>query len=156
MLPGSPPLARGKETVWTLFNGWYRITPACAGKRTAYAGGYQMIEDHPRLRGEKASGTNLLKSLPGSPPLARGKVLRRFKVCLQFRITPACAGKSRSRHRLDSQNQDHPRLRGEKSLKKSRRPVSKGSPPLARGKALSSAPAPPLGRITPACAGKRG
>ena len=70
---GSPPLARGKGSSDDHF--WVRvgITPACAGKRHFRQPDLNAIQDHPRLRGEKVTGKNLLNPALGSPPLARGK-----------------------------------------------------------------------------------
>ena len=91
---GSPPLARGKEVQAEEAFEIVGITPACAGKSSSEFAFSESEGDHPRLRGEKASGTNLLKSLPGSPPLARGKGLPIVPEVVSLRITPACAGKS--------------------------------------------------------------
>ena len=49
----------------------------------------------------------------GSPPLARGKLITGDVDVLEFRITPACAGKTHHRQRVQIVIQDHPRLRGE-------------------------------------------
>ena len=51
---GSPPHGRGKEdrnngTAWL-----YRITPAWAGKSPFPFGLPRMLQDHPRIGGEKA------------------------------------------------------------------------------------------------------
>ena len=54
---GSSPHARGKgiriiHVVW-----FYRIIPACAGKRTDMESNMKAKRDHPRMRGEKGSRT---------------------------------------------------------------------------------------------------
>ena len=71
----------------------------------------------------------------GSPPHVRGKVSSDSAVLTMPGITPACAGKSTTRDIIDNQNQDHPRMCGEKH-------------------AVRCVYAPLIG-ITPACAGKR-
>ncbi len=75
-LLGSPPLARGKVCSILKASPYYRITPACAGKRkmeySTNCGGW----DHPRLRGEKHFCAYVQQLVYGSPPLARGKVDR--------------------------------------------------------------------------------
>ena len=53
MVAGSPPLARGKESISASYRGAYRITPACAGKSILLNSYYNGVRDHPRLRGEK-------------------------------------------------------------------------------------------------------
>ena len=70
------------------------------------------------------------------------------------RITPACAGKTRSFKIVRVELPDHPRMRGEdKKVTKEGFQIS-GSPPHARGRpALLFRRFPDFG-ITPACAGK--
>ena len=71
-----------------------RITPAYAGKSGIYAGNGVVIQDHPRLRGEKVPAATAANA--------------------DQRITPAYAGKSTKITKLCNAVQDHPRLRGEK------------------------------------------
>ena len=70
------------------------------------------------------------------------------------RITPAYAGKSKEAGRKISQEEDHPRLRGEKSS--GRMPAGRqlGSPPLTRGKDCRKKIWRKCWGITPAYAGK--
>ena len=90
---GSPPHARGKEVLDTM-DGWARrITPACAGKSKAAFEWYKPLQDHPRMRGEKANMRSSSSIEQGSPPHARGKVSGLIGVLLGVWITPACAGK---------------------------------------------------------------
>ena len=53
-----------------------------------------MIEDHPRLCGEKTAMTKINATQIGSPPPMRGKVCNVKRVIVSSRITPAYAGKS--------------------------------------------------------------
>ena len=69
------------------------ITPACAGKRDGSADNRRRCKDHPRLRGEKQKSTLRLKTVLGSPPLARGKGNAPGQERQRPGITPACAGK---------------------------------------------------------------
>ena len=91
----------------------------------------------------------------GSPPHVRGKVSSDSAVLTMPGITPACAGKSTTRDIIDNQNQDHPRMCGEKHACPSGRPRAWGSPPHVRGKVRLCIPCPNAEGITPACAGKR-
>ena len=131
---GSPPLARGKALKVAAHSSFRRITPACAGKSGRRSPTPPDTEDHPRLRGEKQVEADQQRTIQGSPPLARGKVLLHKNNTTNIRITPACAGKSPGSCPWRRHAWDHPRLRGEKLL--------------------GPADQRPLGRITPACAGK--
>ena len=132
---GSPPLTRGKVKELATSGIKVGITPAYAGKRfIPHIPGY-IYEDHPRLRGEKVFLLPKRDNDRGSPPLTRGKVLRRFLANRRDRITPAYAGKSPPIGVWYNNLQDHPRLRGEKRSIASLHAPRKGSPPLTRGKA---------------------
>ena len=130
---GSPPLARGKAREYLLW--------IC------------LARDHPRLRGEKKSKKPLILASMGSPPLARGKATGSVSIERSYRITPACAGKSR-RPVLPLAPRDHPRLRGEKKADMYEYELVEGSPPLARGKEQIGTDCFNDIGITPACAGK--
>ena len=75
-----------------------RITPAYAGKRSEDQTVKKKNKDHPRLCGEKLLRTVRLHIAAGSPPPMRGKEDLCAKKLIEFRITPAYAGK-RSVHR---------------------------------------------------------
>ena len=77
---GSPPLTRGKGTVILREPELDGITPAYAGKSPRQADGSEMVEDHPRLRGEKSIITFTPSEVMGSPPLTRGKESSVFPV----------------------------------------------------------------------------
>ena len=70
-------------------------------------------------------------------------------------ITPAYAGKRSKRHGFRQREWDHPRLRGEKLALIRLQAHQAGSPPLTRGKVISSGFSKYFRRITPAYAGKR-
>ena len=151
---GSPPLARGKASINCRAVKFSGITPACAGKRDISCIDWIIVWDHPRLRGEKLRLTFLMSNGLGSPPLARGKVISAPSRNTGNRITPACAGKSLDASGLTVEVEDHPRLRGEKSVVVMVAFFVPGSPPLARGKGRQLRHKVRRHRITPACAGK--
>ena len=132
------------------------ITPACAGKSGFWSTKAPEGRDHPRMRGEKVWDMMLFLAPLGSPPHARGKADMPRPGHQDAGITPACAGKRRSRNRKRAFGRDHPRMRGEKSTYSSIALSISGSPPHARGKVSYIVEACPLFGITPACAGKRG
>ena len=74
---------------------------------------------------------------------------------LQIRITPACAGNSKSATLTDFLPSDHPRVCGEQALGGEWRAEFVGSPPRVRGTARIRYNPHPVPRITPACAGNR-
>ena len=92
---GSPPHTRGKEDFFPAAVIGLGITPAYAGKSHGQRKAEHMLEDHPRMRGEKYRLLQIRLLYTGSPPHARGKVLFSASSSALPRITPACAGKSR-------------------------------------------------------------
>ena len=70
-------------------------------------------------------------------------------------ITPAYAGKSRSKEKAETAKGDHPRVCGEKVLWLFVIELIKGSPPRMRGKEYYVFSPKIQRRITPAYAGKR-
>ena len=110
-------------------------------------------EDHPRLRGEQTRSPALKTTPLGSPPLARGTVGRNHDFVLPHGITPACAGNRQPQAGRGAGSQDHPRLRGEQAFVRMRIDGEVGSPPLARGTAISELGYVSGVGITPACAG---
>ena len=94
-----------------------------------------MVEDHPRVCGEK-----------------HYKISQNYAV---NRITPAYAGKRNSSSAQMDKIWDHPRVCGEKTAAGVTIAVALGSPPRMRGKAELYKVFAPESRITPAYAGKR-
>ena len=131
------------------------ITPAHAGKSGAPTLATAATGDHPRVCGEKISQTRRNLPLGGSPPRVRGKERGHRLVAHSPGITPAHAGKSGSAawHRWACR--DHPRVCGEKPAAVHHSTLTRGSPPRVREKVDLGLVLFHLGRITPACAGKR-
>ena len=90
---GSPPPMRGKAHGCHFFPPLFRITPAYAGKSFLYSSVIFLVQDHPRLCGEKR--LLLVSSLlhTGSPPPMRGKAAGLSVSPTRTGITPAYAGK---------------------------------------------------------------
>ena len=72
------------------------ITPACAGKSWVGLVPVPWSKDHPCVCREKLCQCNLFPEIPGSPLRVQGKDRECFAIIDDDRITPACAGKSRS------------------------------------------------------------
>ena len=133
-VPGSPPRMRGKAEHPSYFSSFFRITPAYAGKSASTACGCGSAGDHPRMCGEKLQVLDSIDLRSGSPPHVRGKVAVQSSNSHQFRITPACAGKSICSALYHSFDWDHPRMCGEKMGKGHLLGHRQGSPPHVRGK----------------------
>lgn len=91
---GSPPHVRGKESEKPDCDDKRRITPACAGKREIVEIDITIVQDHPRMCGEKRKDRLDYYVPQGSPPHVRGKGEIESYADECDRITPACAGKS--------------------------------------------------------------
>ena len=70
------------------------ITPAYAGKSARWLQGQPLLQDHPRLCGDKGFGLFPQPLHTGSPPPMRGKDPLLVFSLHTSRITPAYAGKS--------------------------------------------------------------
>ena len=146
---------RGKDTILHSYATACGITPACAGKRHSRANAKAAPEDHPRVCGEKPHLVNRSQYRQGSPPRVRGKDYWDTDLCMELRITPACAGKSARFGIRCCAVEDHPRVCGEKELRSFAWKILIGSPPRVRGKGCALIILCGTVRITPACAGKR-
>jgi len=152
---GSPPRARGAAAGARVPQFLHRITPACAGSSTCAPRSADSRRDHPRVRGEQGEGLGQWEEVTGSPPRARGAGEQHRRLEVDDRITPACAGSSRSSRRRRSLRRDHPRVRGEQVPFRTVGLGIIGSPPRARGAGIQSSSLLRWQRITPACAGSR-
>ena len=111
-----------------------RITPAYAGKSLRYSSVIFLVQDHPRLCGEKTDAIKTDDIGVGSPPPMRGKVSQQSVRKPHSGITPAYAGKSPIVHTSSG--------------------IFEGSPPPMRGKVVHGSTSRTTNRITPAYAGK--
>ncbi len=106
-------------------------------------------------------GDNLLLRLKvvdhsGSPPHARGQLVRRHESTHGSRFTPACAGTTPSHHLAELLATVHPRMRGDNFTSSIGSSQPSGSPPHARGQLNQQEEQELLLRFTPACAGTTG
>ena len=132
----------------------HRITPAYAGKSYAPAFSFPILEDHPRVCGEKTVFRTNGPTTEGSPPRMRGKVIKQVLEMLDKRITPAYAGKRTTGKESKKRTRDHPRVCGEKKAFANEIEMELGSPPRMRGKGFVTLTYDNEHRITPAYAGK--
>ena len=134
----------------------HRITPAYAGKSYAPAFSFPILEDHPRVCGEKTVFRTNGPTTEGSPPRMRGKEVDGFGFFCGLGITPAYAGKSVFLALRSAISWDHPRVCGEKRCYHFGYSIRRGSPPRVRGKVSECYESMSPDGITPACAGKSG
>lgn len=85
----------------------------------------------------------------------RGKDHVYLKKGDRVRITPAGAGKSRTKTEIGGKSEDHPRGCGEKDQLYTAMEYDEGSPPRVRGKEVHKRRRAEIVGITPAGAGKR-
>ena len=112
--------------------------------------------DHPRMRGEHKMARRWWTRAVGSSPHARG-TLPVFGQRIPFAgIIPACAGNTTTPPYTDSDQRDHPRMRGEHSLPYSFVASPWGSSPHARGTHFRISMERGAHGIIPACAGNTG
>ena len=129
------------------------ITPACAGTTGKRRSCPLPPEDHPRVCGNHLPCSVAACPMIGSPPRVREPLSEGFACHMYGRITPACAGTTKSRNANVRHSKDHPRVCGNHSNTMSYSLCFSGSPPRVREPPDTD---PKLGytvRITPACAG---
>ena len=134
---GSPPRGRGKVPETYRYVAGYGITPAWAGKSLGICACFPLVQDHPRVGGEKFAFLVFAPDVLGSPPRGRGKAPGAHRPAKYQGITPAWAGKRPSGAQPWPPPRDHPRVGGEKMSKRENKRIRQGSPPRGRGKASS-------------------
>ena len=113
---GSPPHTRGAfegVSVAELTGG---ITPAYAGSILRLCRFVNVVEDHPRIRGEHLLRLTGSQCAMGSPPHTRGALRMSPASGSETGITPAYAGSICWVFWRWQPPQDHPRIRGEHRL----------------------------------------
>ncbi|VEJ33695.1 Domain of uncharacterised function (DUF2825) [Peptoniphilus harei] len=130
-----------------------RITPACAGTTDYIIRDLIPCRDHPRLCGDYKEETLAHSVAEGSPPPVRGLPINLKFKCVNFRITPACAGTTLKVEIAKLQTEDHPRLCGDYANCTPLIPDELGSPPPVRGLLVAHVISKCFIGITPACAG---
>ena len=113
---GSPPHMRGKGEADDRAEQEQRITPAYAGKSSAFPLLTATERDHPRICGEKIVTSSRSSYPSGSPPHMRGKAGLVDQPLHRHGITPAYAGKSFGVCLWGLNPRDHPRICGEKGV----------------------------------------
>ena len=110
---GSSPHARGTLLGKNPQRAIERFIPACAGNAASALSPSWPASVHPRIRGERDTGTDRLGRVCGSSPHTRGTLPLAFEAGRMSRFIPAYAGNAATpvvSHRFRAV---HPRIRGE-------------------------------------------
>ena len=110
---GSSPLSRGIRGVSEYMMANMGIIPALAGNTGAASRDQAKAWDHPRSRGEYASGKISWGKPNGSSPLSRGIPVMAGLLSVWLGIIPALAGNTYPKRPQPARYWDHPRSRGE-------------------------------------------
>ncbi len=170
---GSSPLARGTGSAVITHPPPARFIPARAGNGKSSSRLLGSRPVHPRSRGERITCASIGSCGPGSSPLARGTVAYSgARYCASRssplargtarpdpgnarprRFIPARAGNGPSARHVMYSASVHPRSRGERQRRATRRRKHIGSSPLARGTEFPQSEVPRQDRFIPARAG---
>ena len=150
---GSAPRARGTHQPREQFRHCQRVSPACAGNTLCSSLADHFQPGQPRVRGEhfQRQAGNPLNH--GSAPRARGTRERRRSCRRRCRVSPACAGNTKSGVHPGRSPPGQPRVRGEHSDRDGRSLGYAGSAPRARGTLEPRRRQAAQDRVSPACAG---
>ena len=135
---GSSPHARGTQIAQSEDVGTAGIIPACAGNTMTITCRAPASRDHPRMRGEHKTLTDIDQRLLGSSPHARGTLPCRIEAGRISGIIPACAGNTSWNSCWTCRAGDHPRMRGEHNSVRFAHVMNAGSSPHARGTLLAA------------------
>ena len=152
--PEIPPRARGRDVAARCAPLIQGNTPACAGKSAEYSERADKCWKYPRVRGEESFPACHCFRSAEIPPRARGRGSRSWTAVPCHGNTPACAGKSLRRNRMDTRPRKYPRVRGEEEGFTLDGSLDPEIPPRARGRVSITVMCEDAPGNTPACAGK--
>ena len=133
---GSSPLTRGKQESRTRGEVLLGLIPAHAGKTPPCDPCRRPYGAHPRSRGENISRATRSRSMGGSSPLTRGKLLQHERQQGRDRLIPAHAGKTARTGGCAAASGAHPRSRGENSGRRTWTRAPRGLIPAHAGKTM--------------------
>ena len=150
---GSSPHTRGAHPVAVAVGVGPRIIPAYAGSTAETIQNPSNHRDHPRIRGEHFQVSFQFPLGAGSSPHTRGAHRDTNRAYADMGIIPAYAGSTCSSRLGVESCRDHPRIRGEHHVKRSRLRRIFGSSPHTRGAQPGVSNGELLQGIIPAYAG---
>ncbi len=113
---GSSPRVRGTVLQLRLAHWLRRFIPACAGNGSSGGASWKGPSVHPRVCGERCTGTRKAPRIPGSSPRVRGTADPAVVDVLLLRFIPACAGNGREWPNESTPRSVHPRVCGERRV----------------------------------------
>ena len=153
---GSSPHTRGARRRGIRSRSLARIIPAYAGSTRVETGGGRRMSDHPRIRGEHDPSSGMSLQQMGSSPHTRGARRPDHDRDRPMGIIPAYAGSTDRYSRPSPSESDHPRIRGEHSMRWMGGMGLAGSSPHTRGALTPVSRCLGVLRIIPAYAGSTG
>ena len=153
MATDSPPRVRGAPGRQGQSERHRRLTPACAGSTPRSPPRHPSRSTHPRVCGEHSLRCSVMRKPIDSPPRVRGALRNVDRPIAPNRLTPACAGSTRTASSRSRRRSTHPRVCGEHIEQRNAGIIEFDSPPRVRGAPLSGLCCHRCCRLTPACAG---
>ena len=150
---GSSPHVRGTHHEFLFRYLWVRFIPACAGNASAACASMRTDTVHPRMCGERLTILQLKLDYLGSSPHVRGTHSQRCPRPSLRRFIPACAGNAGTYTVTMSADKVHPRMCGERAMRRSSLTITSGSSPHVRGTHEPRQHRRNHRRFIPACAG---
>ena len=150
----TPPRAWGR-LVYVIINLVYvGNTPTCVGKTSTISRPARLPWKHPHVRGEDY--VNMWKRIADkeTPPRAWGRHFLSCFICMEWRNTPTCVGKTPPAPRSRSRGKKHPHVRGEDFLIILNHNAAGETPPRAWGRPVVSFILITSFGNTPTCVGK--
>ncbi len=153
VIGGPSPRARGARPAGRAWRAGAGTIPACAGSTSKGIVFWLIHRDHPRVRGEHNQRAVSGASPWGPSPRARGAPRVEGHLGLAAGTIPACAGSTGDRSTVSVRRRDHPRVRGEHTVRATISSPSLGPSPRARGARFCGVGEQVGTGTIPACAG---
>src|SRR5690606_37136361 len=151
---GSSPRVRGEVLYLVLHFLSLRFIPACAGRGECLKRPGPATAVHPRVCGERSSGSRRNWRSIGSSPRVRGEAGSVGLPPDPIRFIPACAGRGDGGGGGGGDGTVHPRVCGERCESVGPNTAPNGSSPRVRGEVLVALDSGGSCRFIPACAGR--
>ena len=150
---GSSPRVWGTRVDAEQVHAAARFIPACVGNAPRQASPHTSWSVHPRVCGERASGTVMRSCLDGSSPRVWGTRASVHQQSATRRFIPACVGNASGCHSHPTGKTVHPRVCGERPAQLGPIATCRGSSPRVWGTRQRGRSRAAGDRFIPACVG---